>query len=563
MAFMQATQVHAGQASQTFAAARLQGKGQLTVYWNAIEPYVYRHSNGQLMGVEYELMQAFAAYVQQRYNCTLQLKWEEKKVFQQMYTSVRDADSANVCAVGYFSITAERLRQVQFSMPYMPDLNILVSSNSVPIYHHPVALLNRLGNTTGATVRGTTMETDLKQLTTLLPQVSLSYYTDDYAVLQQIATQQDKIAYVPLSIYVVGLQKGLKVRRQPLLEVKRPGFAVVLPQASDWKAPLDTFLTSKEGKAKITELVSRYLGAEVAAVVMEASLPDSLQPPSANIDLLTREREIVTARLIEAALHNQQLSITRNLIIAGLVIMLVLSVVLGAMLHSKQRLANQLVLNNAKVQRQKDALTALNQRLNQKLTVARLNPHLIFNALSSVQYFIAIQATEKAQIYVAKMAKFIRMILNNAATHQVDVVQEAEMLRQFLQLEQMRFQQAFTYQIHLPQVAVAIPSLLVFPFVEEAVYHRLLADARPAEPPMLNIFFNTMPYGLHVQISDNSMKHKQSAPLPSMEMALEQIQQMNQVYPDAIEVQQQMVPGHHKVDIYIRNNIFVSAATNL
>lgn len=547
----------AGQVPHSFSDSHSRGEGQITVLWNAIDPYVYQDKTGRMMGVEYELMVAFAAFVQQRYGFALQINWQEEKVFQKMYTTVRDAAQPNLCAVGYFSITKERLQQVQFSMPYMPDLNILVSSRNIPLYNQPVELLSELKNVTGATVAGTTMEADLQQLAQLLPGMQMSYFDNDYEVLQHVTTLKDKIAYVPLSIYVVGLQKGLKARRQPLLQVKRPGFAVVLPMKSDWKAPLDTFLSSDAGRDKVTELVTRYLGAEVAAVVLEASLPDSLQRANADVDLLTREREIVTSRLIEAALHNQQLSYTRNLIVGGLVLLLALTVVLGTMLHSKQRLARQLALNNERIWMQKEELAQMNQKLSQKLAVSRLNPHLIFNALSSVQYFIALQVPDKAQEYVSKMAKFIRMILKNAEMPYIDVQQEAEMLGQFLCLEQMRFQQAFQYEIKAGKGSARLPSLLVFPFVEEAVYHRLLAHTQRDFQPKLCIHFSSSATELLVTIQDDSPQHKNSEALPSMQMALEQIEQLNKNHPQGIVVQKTMAPGNNKVELRIPHDIFV------
>lgn len=547
----------AGQLPHSFAASQSLGRGQLTVLWNAIEPYVYQDKTGRMMGVEYELMVAFAAFVQQRYGFELQINWQEEKVFQKMYAAVKDATQPNLCAVGYFSITAERMEQVQFSMPYMPDLNILVSSRNIPLYKQPIDLLNHLKNASGATVAGTTMEADLQQLAQLLHGMQMNYFADDYEVLQQVASQNNQVAYVPLSIYVVGLQKGLKARRQPLLQVKRPGFAVVLPLGSDWQSPLDTFLSSPAGKAKVTELVTRYLGTEVASVVLEASLPDSLQRPTADVDLLTREREIVTTRLIEAALHNQQLYITRNLIIGGLILLLLLTIVLGTMLHSKQRLARQLALHNERIWMQKEELADMNQKLSQRLAVSRLNPHLIFNALSSVQYFIALQAPDKAQVYVSKMAKFIRMILKNAETPYIDMQQEAEMLQQFLNLEQMRFQHAFRYEIKTDKGSVKLPSLLVFPFVEEAVYHRLLANTNKDGQPWLRIHFTSSTNALLVTLQDDSPQQKNSDALPSMQMALEQIEQLNKNHPQGIVVQKTMAPGNNKVELRIPHDIFV------
>ena len=55
---------------------------------------------------------------------------------------------------------------------------------------------------------------------------------DDYAVMEKIARHPNSFGYVPLSIYVMALQKGIKVKRQDVLPNRRAGFAGIYSKAA-------------------------------------------------------------------------------------------------------------------------------------------------------------------------------------------------------------------------------------------------------------------------------------------------------------------------------------------
>ena len=67
---------------------------------------------------------------------------------------------------------------------------------------------------------------------------------DDYAVMEKISRQPNSFGYVPLSIYVMALQRGIKVKRQDVLPNRREGFAGIYSKASDWDAPVNEYFTS-------------------------------------------------------------------------------------------------------------------------------------------------------------------------------------------------------------------------------------------------------------------------------------------------------------------------------
>ncbi len=109
---------------------------------------------------------------------------------------------------------------------------------------------------------------------------------------------------------------------------------------------------------------------------------------------------------------------------------------------------------------------------------AQMNPHFIFNTLSSIQHYISNNDTDAALKYLSKFAKLMRRIMDNSKQQVIAVAEEINALDLYLELEVMRFDKKFEYHIIIdPQIDQAydrIPSMLIQPYVENAILHGLL-----------------------------------------------------------------------------------------
>src|SRR5215469_6137948 len=110
-----------------------------------------------------------------------------------------------------------------------------------------------------------------------------------------------------------------------------------------------------------------------------------------------------------------------------------------------------------------------------------MNPHFIFNCLSSINNFIMKNETEAACDYLTKFSRLIRTVLNNSKNSYISLEDELEMLGLYLELEKLRFGYRFTNCIDmdtdLDPSDIFIPPLLFQPFVENAVWHGLVHKA--------------------------------------------------------------------------------------
>lgn len=108
---------------------------------------------------------------------------------------------------------------------------------------------------------------------------------------------------------------------------------------------------------------------------------------------------------------------------------------------------------------------------------SQMNPHFLFNALNTIQSFIYTNEKEAASSYLVDFSELTRKILEMSNQPFVMLSEELEALRLYLKLEKMRFEEDFDFEMdtrELPHEAFQIPSMLIQPYVENAIKHGLL-----------------------------------------------------------------------------------------
>lgn len=542
------------------------GRGDITVLWCDIEPFIYLHKDS-LTGVEYELMQGFPAFLKKRYGVEVTVNWERMPQFEQIYPAIKNTSQKGLFALSYFSITDERKKDVQFAPPYMPDLNIIVTGNDLPVYENDQAFIRDLDKMRAFTMRQTTMEQDIRALLQHAPHTKVTTLPDDYEVMNQIAQYKNAFGYVPLSIYIVALQRGVKIKRQKVLTMRREGLAAVYAKNSDWIEPVNAYFRSAECQKLIGRLIRKHLGQEVAQIIFEVSAPDSIRSNASDLELLTREREIVNERFIHAALQVQQERFIRNITIAAACLLLIILLILLNRVLTKRKYTRMLQQRNDLILKQKNEIERINIRLRQKLILSQLNPHLIFNSLTTVQHFVLIDDKKTANKYLAQLSRFIRQILQNAEEPMILIGKERLMLEQYLALEQARFDFSFDYEMSVQEDMEqrSIPSMLVFPFVEQVLYGNVLKSKMQEKKRALSINFEQQQDTISVNIRTNTEPPEKKANPGedtlerSARLAEEQIGLLNTYNEDKIKIQKTNAgpDSEYEIRITIPNNLII------
>lgn len=106
-----------------------------------------------------------------------------------------------------------------------------------------------------------------------------------------------------------------------------------------------------------------------------------------------------------------------------------------------------------------------------------MSPHFIFNVLNSIQFFITKNDRVNALHYLSTFSKLIRSVLTHSVKNKIRLIDELDMLKNYVSLEMTRFENKFDFTIsvepHIETQSILIPSLLIQPYVENAILHGL------------------------------------------------------------------------------------------
>lgn len=151
------------------------------------------------------------------------------------------------------------------------------------------------------------------------------------------------------------------------------------------------------------------------------------------------------------------------------------------------------------------------------LLSSQLNPHFIFNALNSVQFYILDKDPEPALNFVSEFSQLMRAVLNNSAREKISLTEEIEFLELYLNLEKRRFRDKFAYEINVqdsidPDMENIVPMLLQ-PYVENTVVHGI---GNIEHKGLLEIEFNEYEDNLVCIIDDNGVGREKAMELKKL-----------------------------------------------
>jgi putative methionine-R-sulfoxide reductase with GAF domain/anti-sigma regulatory factor (Ser/Thr protein kinase) len=141
----------------------------------------------------------------------------------------------------------------------------------------------------------------------------------------------------------------------------------------------------------------------------------------------------------------------------------------------------------------------------------QMNPHFLFNALNSVQQMILANEEMVATKYLSRFSKLLRAILVHSDKESITLREELEILKLYIELESIRFKESFKYEIVCDETIdtdeVKVPTLLLQPFVENAIWHGLMHKEGNRK---LRIEFNEKNDVLQCIIEDNGIGRKKA-----------------------------------------------------
>lgn len=201
---------------------------------------------------------------------------------------------------------------------------------------------------------------------------------------------------------------------------------------------------------------------------------------SAQIEILAKENEIVRLELRK----NQQ-----TLLISGIALALLAGIFY--ILYRQYQLKNE-----------KKLLT-----LEQTMLRSQMNPHFLFNSLNSIKLYIINNEKKNAVHYLNKFSKLVRKILEASSLKEIPLAEELETVELYMNIENIRFSNEIDFKVTVDEGidlhTVKIPSLILQPFLENALWHGL-SSMEGAKKIALHVSKSKDGF-IHIGITDNGV----------------------------------------------------------
>jgi uncharacterized protein HemY len=189
-----------------------------------------------------------------------------------------------------------------------------------------------------------------------------------------------------------------------------------------------------------------------------------------------------------------------------------------------------------------------NNLLALKSLRSQMNPHFIFNALNSVNSFIAQNDERTANRYLTDFSTLMRNVLNNSEEDFIPLSKEIELLELYMKLEHSRFKDKFDYKVEIAEDLkineYKIPPMLLQPYIENAVWHGL--RYKKVKGFLKVAFYQKNEDSICIEISDDGIGRKKSKELKTANQQKQQSKGMdnikkrvailNEMYSDKIAV---------------------------
>ena len=179
---------------------------------------------------------------------------------------------------------------------------------------------------------------------------------------------------------------------------------------------------------------------------------------------------------------------------------------------------NSIVIRSKKeqVDRELSILKIQNLEAEQQQLIQKLQPHFLFNALSTLKSLISTNA-EQAEEYLIKLSDFLRFTVSSHANKLVTLDEELKFTGDYIQLQQIRFADSFFCEISIPDVvrqSFLIPVYALQTLVENAIKHNAFTSIKPLR---LSIVFKNASIEVENNKIPKSIEHKSEMGLENLD----------------------------------------------
>ncbi|MEO9869243.1 ATP-binding protein [Ekhidna sp.] len=342
----------------------------LDLYWFTSKPFIYENEAGVLEGIEFEILTTFQEFLQLEKEKSVHLNWIKAKSFPNILSVIKTTDNPNVLGVSALSITDKRKEYAAFTVPYLPDITVLVSSKGTPIVRSFDEMNAMMSEMDAVTIRETKYEALLQNLKRQLNvDFDIIYIESERNVIEGVEEADNRFGFIDLPVYLLLIERGGDVTRQNFFTIKGQGYSFIMPLENRWKEYFDEFLSSEKFSEKISSIISSYMGEELYAFIDEVYAGDQI-----GTSILTKEKELQLALIKNANLKLEEEQAFRKVLTIAISVTSIFLIAIGYLFYNNQRTTKLILGQNSQIEEQQEDIRQKNEQLmNRNAQLVALN----------------------------------------------------------------------------------------------------------------------------------------------------------------------------------------------
>jgi signal transduction histidine kinase len=408
--FMLLPQAYSQSKSNTWSEVKQNGSGTLVIAYSENSPFIYNDAQGKMAGIEFEILQDFIRFIDEKHGAKLNLEYEHLYNFESLLDTLKTSQRP-ILGIASISRLEERKKDFKISDPYMPDIEIIISSRAISSVSSLAEFANMVKNNRAITVTNSTFERNILELQKdYFPEIKIEYVRHVDFLIEEISNADNAWGYVSLPNYLSYYKKGKGISRQRFFMVENPGLSIATPLTSDWDEVLNAFIRDSRFKALLDLLIEKHLGKAFGEVVRSISNIDAdLQPDipaNREVGVLMLEKELQDLKLRQSELEIGRKNLFIYLAVIVIVFVLIALFILYRLVRLKINTNKSLSEKNEQIQTQNLELNALNIEKNEMIgIVAHDLKNPLTSALTISELFKREKITEDQKEYLSLIIK--------------------------------------------------------------------------------------------------------------------------------------------------------------
>lgn len=229
----------------TYASAKT-SKSATLVLTHSNAPGFAGKEGSATSGITFDIMNKFKDYVKESKGITITYEYQTKDAnnFTRFLEDVRNS-SGGVFGLSNTTITSERKKAYNFSPPYITNIGMILTHNSVPTLSDITNVSSKFAGMTAVTVKNSTNE---KRILTIkknhYPALKIEYVNSFSEVMDIISKDPKKFSNLDFTYYFEAIQAKKPIKRHPGGDDKTEEFGIIMPKSNDWTPVLAEFMNN-------------------------------------------------------------------------------------------------------------------------------------------------------------------------------------------------------------------------------------------------------------------------------------------------------------------------------